>query len=235
MSSEEDVEPYRDLYDLYDESDYWDNAVYTAMIVKCNQIKLVKERGYKIEEDEMKLLESQDPQLFMDITNNGNMQDRMYYLDGDSNKSCYVTYKKIKKKLVSRESTEPEEKMVVGADNNLTELFIISNGPLSSKALSNLTMLKKVKIIPLNEKHLTIVPMEHYLYNEHEKMTSSEKEQVLSDLGATCTSVGKFNPDHILCTWKNFKRGDMLRIKCNKNFTGSLVSKKILYRCLSKS
>lgn len=215
---------------------------YTLFLVKMNQVQMVADRGFEIEEDEIEFLKY-DPDMKAETLE----EQKNYFDSAYSSKNTRTELGKIYHKTVDDEifhlivyyaydigvgnSKELSSKSLIAAISNIkiqirdiintydTDESKISNliiTPLpigNDKKDKNLTELSNLTI--LEESKLVVNPTLHKDYSPHFRLDPVQKAKTLREAGVKLKQTSVIRKNDKISEWYGFSRGDLVKIVRN--------------------
>lgn len=193
-------------------------AIYPLYEMKCNQIKMVKARGYTIPSEEAHIFTSsvEDFGNIMSVVAQQNglsirsMLTNLYRApDG---RTIYVYYgsKLPTQKQLAAEIIRDFTSKVLHCQ--ATEAIIVVDAPVSAVGMEELSELATVKWQIFNDKELMMDPSEHIGVDEHIKLSPQEKADFLLQTRVGETQLPLISIEDPIVRYYNWGLGSIIKI-----------------------
>lgn len=214
-------------------------AAQKLFTIKKNQLKLVRRRGYILEENEENLLyitledflEAYLPFAESKKKSLRNILSRLYYNDRDE--KIYVYYAdnpKTSKQLGIDAVTDA----IANLDKNRSKnLLLITPVPLTSAASKKIQELVSYNIHIFLESEMVYDPTEHYFTPEHKALTKEEQRQFLETNGFNIDQISIMLTSDMIARYYGFRVGQIIKIRRQNTFE-TLVQESLSYRVVKQ-
>lgn len=211
-------------------------------IVKKNQLKMLKLRGFNIESEEYILnftldqfideyntkIENEDKSIYDLLSNT--------YTKIDTNEQVYVNYPKPKKKSTTKKPKTGKEYLTLLTDLldsiKIYNAILITLFPPSPTFELNRKNLPKYKIEVFQYKELYIIPTEHYLTGVHKILTKKQKIAYLKRSKLKFSDLPNIYTDDPVVKILGAKQGDIIAILREPVISGNLVEEYLYHRAV---
>ena len=203
-----------------------DNPAYLLKIKK-NQIRMMYDRGYYIDENDLILYNNYTDQ---DFINSGlatpNAVSKMYVSEKrPSVFVLYLTTPKVKTLGVKETRDVIMQITNIPSTNNF---ILVTDVPFSSTAKTELDSLEAFNFQIFNSKELTYIPIDNYLVPKHELLNLDEISKLVAN--EKISKIPKISIDDPISKYYGAMKGDVFRIH-RVDLTGlQYVNKSISYR-----
>lgn len=214
-------------------------AAQKLFTIKKNQLKLVRRRGYILEENEENLLyitledflEAYLPFAESKKKSLRNILSRLYYNDRDE--KIYVYYAdnpKTSKQLGIDAVTDA----IANLDKNRSKnLLLITPVPLTSAASKKIQELVSYNIHIFLESEMVYDPTEHYFTPEHKALTKEEQREFLETNGFNIDQISIMLTSDMIARYYGFRVGQIIKIR-RQNMFETLVQESLSYRVVKQ-
>lgn len=205
------------------------SSIYKLAKVKINQVKMMKDRGYDILDDETEYLYdglNYFNKLYKGESKITTKLNNFYYrydedADGNEYKEGIVVYYAFKSDNSKGDMRRDDVNTIINSltlkldlfdyDTDVKKLLLITPAKIANKEMVLFSKFKDLQILGYED--LGKNPTEHKLYSQHIKLTEKEKISVLKELGVKSSQlcILRENYDAIV-KWFGWKKQDMIKI-----------------------
>lgn len=193
--------------------------------VKKNQIRMMYDRGYKISDNELALVNYSLEDFINSGLANPDAVSNMY--TSDKRPDVFVKYlatPKIKS-LGMREIRDIIAYITTLPSRNI---ILITDVPFSTTAKTELDSLETYNFQIFNSKELTYIPIDNYLVPKHELLNEDEVKKLVAN--EKISKIPKISIDDPIAKYYGANKGDVFKIH-RVDLTGlQYVSRSISYR-----
>lgn len=216
-------------------TEYIDTDVVTRLfLVKKNQIKLIKKRGYNIkkpndtnnEETLLSITLKQFSDVYIPFAEKNNKSLRSVltnWYEKDNGHRILVYYADVPLKSVQLGVEVIGDAITEMLKYKLKDAIIITSKPLSSKAYKHIVSLISYNIQVFLEEELTYSAVDHVFTPEHIPLTQDEQETFLRKNNIILDQMPKiFNTD-IIIMYLGLQKGQIVKINRYNIFETSVI------------